>query len=470
MLASATVAALLLPAAAYFWLIHHYGANVVWLDQWFDINLINQSYSHTLTLSSLWAQHNENRIFFPNLIVLALASTTHFTITTEEYFSGVLLLVATGLVVFTHKRRSPSTPLIYYLPAVAVMFTFVQCQDTLWGFQMAWYLVMLAMAVAFCLLDNPRLGAFVMAGACAAAVVGSFSSLQGLLIWPAGLVLLYHRRRSPRLFLAWIVVGVATGALYFYHFSFQSGGSDPSFVLHQPGRTIEFFFTGLGLSDSLVGVVVLVIAIWILIFYGVRRGDGGGGPLGVALIVFGLLFAAITTESRAHFGVTSSYRYVTFDLLVLVGCYLAVLGRPTLRWKPKPPQRATQVYRDTPLERWLGLPTATVEARPLQDTIYLITRLVIVAAIALSALTGVFTGLDSARGWRALEVRAATVTLHIETEPNRAVKSALYPNPYFDDRFIRHMAEVMKVHRLSLFNSASAASSSASETNGGVSP
>ena len=333
-----------------------------------------------------------------------------------------------------------------------VVFTFVQCQDTLWGFQMAWYLVMLAMAVAICLLDVQRLGGIVMAAACAAAIVGSLSSLQGLFIWPAGLVLLYHRRRSLRQVLIWIVAGLATGALYFYNFSFQSSGSGPSFVFHHPVQAVEFFFTGLGLSNGAFGVVVFVIAIWVLIFYGIRRGDGDSGPLGVALIVFGLLFAAITTESRSHYGVTSSYRYVTFDLLVLLGCYLALLSRPTLRWESKRSRSPDHVYRDGAFERWLGLPTATTESRPWQDTVVLLNRIVIVSVIALSVLVSAFTGLESAREWRGLEVRAAKVAYRIDAEPNSVVQSALYPNPYFDPHFIRHMAEVMKTHQLSLFH------------------
>jgi hypothetical protein len=444
---------LLLPAAAYFWLIHQYGSNVVWYDQWSDINLISHTYSHSLTISSLWAQHNENRIFFPNLIVLALASTTHFNVLIEEYLSAVLLSVAAGLIVFAHKRRSTSVPLIYYLPPIAVIFTFVQCQDTLWGFQLAWYLVMLSMAAAFCLLDKQTIGAIVLAGACAAAIVGSFSSLQGLLIWPAGLVLMYHRRRSPRVIVAWIAAGIATGALYFYNFSFQSSGSRPSFVFHHPGRAIEFFFTGLGISNFAIGVVVFTIAIWVLFFYGIRREDGDGGPLGVALIVFGLLFAALTTESRAQDQVTTSYRYVTFDLLVVAGCYLALLGRPTLRWRPKRSRSTDLVYRDGLLERWLGFPTATTEARPWQETVYLFNRTLVVSMIALSVVLSVFTGLNSSQEWRAMEVRAVNVTAHIDTEPDSVVKRSLYPNPYFHAEFIRRLAEVMKLHQLSLFQS-----------------
>ena len=107
-----------------------------------------------------------------------------------------MLVLATGLLILAHRRRSPSTPWIYYCPIAIVMLSFVQYLNALWGFQMAWYLVMAALALALFLLDRPVVNWLVLAGAIAAAVVGSFSSLQGLLIWPAGLVLLYCRKRQ----------------------------------------------------------------------------------------------------------------------------------------------------------------------------------------------------------------------------------------------------------------------------------
>jgi hypothetical protein len=75
-----TILGFLLPVVAYFWLIHEYAVNILWLDQWGDVYVIFQTHSHSLDLSALWAQHTENRIFFPNLIVVLLAHTTHSTL------------------------------------------------------------------------------------------------------------------------------------------------------------------------------------------------------------------------------------------------------------------------------------------------------------------------------------------------------------------------------------------------------
>ena len=118
--------------------------------------------------------------------------------------------------------------------------------NTLWGFQMAWYMVLLGLAVAMFLLDRASLTWLVLAGAMAAAVVGSFSSLQGLLIWPTGLVLLYLRRRSWRIMAVWIVSAIVTGAIYLYHYHANVGFSNPSYLVTHPFSATSFFLFSIG--------------------------------------------------------------------------------------------------------------------------------------------------------------------------------------------------------------------------------
>ena len=101
-----------------------------------------------------------------------------------------------GCLVLADKRSSPSTPWICYCPVAFVMLSFVQVASMLFGFQLSWYLALLALAVALFLLDRADLTKLMLAGAIAAAVVGSLSAFEGLFIWPIGLVVLYQRRCS----------------------------------------------------------------------------------------------------------------------------------------------------------------------------------------------------------------------------------------------------------------------------------
>ena len=112
------------------------------------------------------------------------------------YLSAGLLFLTIGLIILAHKRRAPDTPLLFYCPAAILLLSLVQYGDTLWGFQISWYLVIASLATSLYLLDRKQLTTLALSGTIVAAVVGSFSLLQGLLIWPTGLILIYHRRRS----------------------------------------------------------------------------------------------------------------------------------------------------------------------------------------------------------------------------------------------------------------------------------
>ena len=104
----------------------------------------------------------------------------HYNIKVEEYISALMLFAAAAIFIWAHKRRSPGTPLLFYCPVAFLTLTLAQWQNTIWGFQMAWYLVLLSLALTIFLLDWPRLAWPIFALAISMAVVGSFSSRQGL--------------------------------------------------------------------------------------------------------------------------------------------------------------------------------------------------------------------------------------------------------------------------------------------------
>jgi len=104
---------------AYFWFIKRYGVNAMYADQWSNEALIHDSYSGTLSFSKLWALHNENRILFPNLIVIGLARVTHYSILAQLYLSGVMMVLAVGLVIWMHRLRSPETPWLLYCQSLS---------------------------------------------------------------------------------------------------------------------------------------------------------------------------------------------------------------------------------------------------------------------------------------------------------------------------------------------------------------
>ncbi len=473
-----TAAAFAVPLLAYLAFISHYTVNDIWYDQWWDVQLLGHWYSGTLSVPDLWAQHGENRILFPNLIVIGLAWATRLNTVTEQYLSAMFLSVSAALIIWSHKRRSPSIGWIWYWPVAALLLSFVQYQNTLWGFQLAWYLVLLALAVSLILLDRPTLNWLATAGAIAAAVVGSYSSLQGLLIWPAGLVLLYHRRRPWGLWLAWVGSAAVTTVVYFYHLDLRTAGGSSSYASGHFVSEAKYFLLAIGDVFGIAipqgssgntgiliaaGAAILIVACWSLIVYGRRRDQSGGTPIGVALTSFGLMFAALMTVGRAAGGlsVASTSRYTTFDLLIPVGCYLTLLGQlkhgrtePAGVPVPEPVGHRTAPDGTSPPP-----PVSDGGRRPRWPRVSpAIAIAVVLAAIAGQLLVGTFEGLANARGWYEAQVVTADVTANSAKAPKSLLANTLLPtcNCLFAAQ-LPQLIQVAREHRLSLFGTHEAA-------------
>jgi hypothetical protein len=297
------------------------------------------------------------------------------------------------------------------VPVAIVLLSVAQSGDTLFGFQLGWYLIMAALAVVLFLLDRPVLTRIAFGLAVVAGVVGSFSSLQGLFIWPAGLALLLQRGRTTPYVLGWIASGVTTTALYFSNWNTQESGG-VSYGLRHPVDTLRFFFfavgdvVGVNIPDSphgfqyatlVLGVVIVAVAVWLLVKFGFRVDESSARPVGIALIWFGLLFAAAIAGARTSFGLldAGTTRYVTFDLLILVGCYLVVLERS--------PQTATGSVRG---RHWLTGVTA-----------------VVAVLIGIQEILGTANGLSNGNDYHNFEVTGAVVTANIQHTPDGLVIS-----------------------------------------------
>jgi hypothetical protein len=450
-----------LPMAGYFLLLEHYSVNTIMGDQLDDVVVIKQSYVHFFDWSPMWVQHNENRIFFPNIIVIFLAHTVHFNVQVEEYLGALMLTTATFFILWAHKRRSPSTPWLFYCPVAFLAFSVVQYQNTIWGFQMAWFMVLLALATSLVLLDRVTLTRITFVAALAAAVVGSFSSLQGLLIWPTGLVLLYFRRRTLPYIGVWIVGAIVTTILYFHHYD-SSASPLPNFARQHPLGALKFFLfaigdivgkpVGLGRPDSanslveLFGLCIVLLAVATVAICGFRRDVRGGSPVGVALICYGLFFAALITQGRSFFGYygASQSRYTTFDLLILIGIYLAVLSRRSQVYE------LGQLSKDEPDQTTRGSNGRQFRgsySRSYQRATLCI-WVVALIAIGIQIPLGVYYGVHGARNNYAYDVKVTRVLRNINHASNDAL-IALYP--FESASTIRDRIRVLELHRLSLF-------------------
>ncbi len=447
------------PVLGYLWIVVHDSLNVLINDQLADVTVAKAGSTTAIPWEALWAQHNEHRMFFPNLIVVALVHTTHLDVRVEEYLSFVLLVAATALLIWAHKRRSPATPWLYYCPVALLTFSLVQYENMLWGFQVAWYLVLLSLALVVNLLDRYRLGWLPLVGAIAAAAVGSYSSFQGLFIWPVGLVLLYHRRRRLPSFVVWMAAGVATVWFYFRNLDTSSGLPYPHYASQHLWSSAKFYLfavgdvagvpvrVGGGDADVVVfGLLIVVLAIAALVAYGVRRNDQGGAPVGVALICFGLLFAGSITQGRAVFGYwgASASRYTTYDLMILVGIYLTTLGQPSLL-------RANQAsgQADGRLTELLDDDRARDRWQPAKRAAFRAFRWAVAGVIVIQILVGVGNGLTGVRNDHAHQMAVARVLTDLDHSADIQVSTI---DPWKSAEYDRQQASEARRLRLSLYS------------------
>ena len=188
------------------------------------------------------------------------------------------------------------------------------------------------------------------------AIIGSYSSLQGLLIWPAGFVLLLYRRSQWKVVVAWIAAALITTGLYFYNLHRSQLPPDQISPLHHPIFATKLFFFSLGnvagkpkvipiwpiatpshfflgTTNPLIvvlGIAIFVVCVLAIIKTGIRNTRGRPEPLGVALILVGAGFDVLTVIGRGLHGYAgvSASRYTTFNMLAIVGAYLVVISRP----------------------------------------------------------------------------------------------------------------------------------------------
>ena len=340
-----TVVGFALPVVLFLGSTLVYSVNVVISDNLSIMPFIEASQRQLIPWGPLWAQYNQDRSFFPNALSVVLAHTDHLDMRTEDLIGALMVVIGTALLIWAHKRRSPSCPWLYYCPVAFVSLSLVQTANTFLG-GVSWYLTFLALATTIVLLDAVRAPRLAYAGAVAAALVGSYSSFAGLLIWPAGLALLYLRGRRWRPMALWVASGGLATVFYFWNFSFNSAANPSTgYVFRHLWTAMQILLTavgdGVGVAISpksgpdsvieLMGALILIIGAVAVVVAVRNRRAGQGGPVGVAMICFGVLFALSVADGRIGFGPSgaSASRYTTFDLLILSGAYLGLLdSRP----------------------------------------------------------------------------------------------------------------------------------------------
>lgn len=322
-------------------LVRH-AVNTIYWDYWASVPLVHALDDGRLTWSQVWEQAANNRTVLPRVIALALGQWFRLDVRYELALGWVFLAIAVALIVVT-QRRIDGGPLYVYAPAAFFLFSAVQWQSALWNVQMARFLILVLFAFAMFVVCRFT-GWAALAVAAIASVAAATSLVDGFLLWPAiGLLLWCDGRpsRGPRL-AAWFSIGAVTAVRYFIGFDFGGNSGDVGYVLAHPVASAEYVLTLLGGFSRAssgapgvalgCGILMLGLAVWVVARF-VLSERGLAEALPVALVVFVFLFDLSTLIGRGSAGSSQALasRYTTYNLLVFVAAYFALVNRHPTR-------------------------------------------------------------------------------------------------------------------------------------------
>jgi hypothetical protein len=305
--------------------------------------------SGNLRVSKLYALQNEHRMLFPKGAELLLGTITNYDNLAEMYLVWVCFLVTLAVLLLAFRYPARRSWLLLFVPVSLLVFGLRQYENLLFGFQINFAFTqtfgVLALFLLHVLVRGGRPERLAFAAALCSATVASFSTAQGLFVWPAGLVGLLlglAQGAAKRAFVVvWGLAGLMEWTAYFAGYVAPEERPSMLYALDHPVTGARYFLTLLGGSlfwrqtfASLTGLLItcLVLAALLLIY---KSGKVHEYSFWASLLLYSfLMLAAITLGRAGLFDAEQalSSRYAAFSVLTVVGVY-AILVKIILEGK-----------------------------------------------------------------------------------------------------------------------------------------
>ncbi|MEX2587446.1 MAG: hypothetical protein WD602_05560, partial [Actinomycetota bacterium] len=328
--------------------VRRYGVNLPFSDQWEFVLLVQELRADELGIRDFFKQHNEQRMFFPRLIMMGLAVLTDWNVKAEMAVNLLLGMAIFGitfvLLVRTlgFLRRWVAVPVVV---ASALLSSFVQWENWFWGWQISWFLPLFCLFAAVGVLtlwprDRPAWPAIGLAAA--AAFVGQYSLLSGSMIWVVCVPLLFVRKSFRMYLIPWLSAAAVATFVYLRNYRTVAGmeymraGVDQ--LIEEPGTAVGYVMYLLGRpllnAEPQVGagvaltVIFAVAAAYLLLFKRDQRMDALPW---LALGAYAAGAAVATMLGRLNLGVhqAGSSRYTTLGIVLTI-CTLALVSLAVL--------------------------------------------------------------------------------------------------------------------------------------------
>lgn len=298
-----------------------FSVDVPYLDQWELVPLLQKAHTGNLSIHDLWAQHNEHRILFPRIIMLAMAIPTHWNIY-AELMTNLLLGILIFLVMAVQARHTLRTRhcqgLGWLAAAALLLFSLIQWQNWFLGWQLQVFLSLLTASASLLLLAPAPANGFRWSAAVLMAVIATYSFANGMLVWPIGFLLFLLHIQRPQSsqtrshliisLIGWSFAGALTAASYLYHYQTPAYHGSPWAAFTDPLGFLAYMAVYLGqplAGWSLSAACAAGIAaplIWAGTIAWLWRRDRQNGPHLLPYLALGLYSvssAALTAFARS---------------------------------------------------------------------------------------------------------------------------------------------------------------------------
>ncbi|HLO50820.1 MAG TPA: hypothetical protein VK211_20560 [Kamptonema sp.] len=313
----------LIPLALLLGFVASFSVNVPFHDQWHLVSFFEKIAAKNITFGDFWALHSNHRIVFPKLIIAILAFISKWNINYELCLSiclSVITFITLYQLSFSQAKNKGDS--LFHLANILTciwVFSLVQHENWLWGFQLAWFLVNLCVVIAIFVLnldnklwlwrfdeavdvrtakaqrtqreeeekDEEKIislnaigwdGRLSIAAICCG--ISSFSLAQGLLSWLAvipSVVSVKGSAEQIRKRLAiWMILFAATCALYSIDYHPKREFSIIS-LLEKPLVIVNYFLNLLGspivrlpFISGVVGLLIFSNFLFFLVYYGIQ--------------------------------------------------------------------------------------------------------------------------------------------------------------------------------------------------------
>lgn len=336
---------ILLIIASIFVYVYAFGVNVIFLDEWALVPTLKQYQAQGLSFDLLFKQHNEHRLFFPRLFYLETFQFTYMNSLFYMYFNAFMLCTEFLCMYLIAKRQfnfSFRNIPIWLIIVPLFVFNFRQSQNVIWAFQIAFYMVLTFAVMTLYFIEKifdstkPASKFIFLIFGLVCAVIATFSSAMGLMVWLAGgiqifIKSLHNKKMAKWLFLAaWVVITAV--AFYVYNHGLKSSiPDDVKYAISHPFNFIHFFFCLISLTSvhSLsiialpIGIALFSASVYIL-FKTYKNKRLTENSFWIALYTFSLLFALINTLGRSPiaFEYTDRARYTIFTSLLSISTFM----------------------------------------------------------------------------------------------------------------------------------------------------